>query len=169
MSDSEFNCTPPEVREAADTAVAGIIPVKSRERYEKNFTEYSKWCAVKGVQHTSETVLLGYFAELSKKFKSSTLWSRYSMLRAVINIKQNIDISQYPKLRGFLKRQNTGYKAKKSNVLSEENVRTFLNTAPEEDLVIKVIFILFYYSYQLCMFKLLGCFNSGHIWRMQMR
>lgn len=149
MSDFELTCTPPEVREAADTALDGIIPEKSKERYEKNFSSYIKWCAIKGVQHTSETILLAYFVEMSKESKASTLWSRYSMLRAVLNIKQNIDISQYSKLRAFLKRQNAGYKPKKSNVLSEENISTFLNKAPEEYLVQKVIFLLFN-SYQLC-------------------
>ncbi|KAJ8982084.1 hypothetical protein NQ317_015596 [Molorchus minor] len=112
MSDSEFECTPPEVRVAVERATEGIIPEKSRERYENTYELYSKWCVAKGVQHTSETVLLAYFCEISKQSKASTLWSRYSMLRAVLNFRHNVDISNYAKLKAFLKRKNVGYQAK---------------------------------------------------------
>ncbi|KAJ8986011.1 hypothetical protein NQ317_013895 [Molorchus minor] len=114
MSDSEFECTPPEVRVAAERATEGIIPWKSRERYENTYELYSKWCVAKGVQHTSETVL-AYFCEISKQSKASTLWSRYSMLRAVLNFRHNVDISNYAKLKAFLKRKNVGHQAKKVN------------------------------------------------------
>lgn len=140
MSDSELECTPPELRVAAEKATEGMIPEKSRERYEKTYEAYSKWCEIKGVQHTSETVLLAYFGELSKQNKVSTLWSRYSMLRAVLNIRQNVDISNYAKLRAYLKRQNVGYKAKKSSVLSKADIDHFLNNAPIEYLPQKVTF-----------------------------
>lgn len=141
MSDSEFECTPPEVRVAAERATEGIIPEKSRERYENTYELYSKWCVAKGVQHTSETVLLAYFCEISKQSKASTLWSRYSMLRAVLNFRHNVDISNYAKLKAFLKRQNVGYQAKKSSVFSEADIDTFLNNAPIEYLPQKVILI----------------------------
>ncbi|KAJ8970565.1 hypothetical protein NQ317_019070 [Molorchus minor] len=120
MSDSEFECTPPEVRVAAERATEGIIPEKSRERYENTYELYSKWCVAKGVQHTSETVLLAYFCEISKQSKASTLWSRYSMLRAVLNFRHNVDISNYAKLKAFLKRKNVGYQAKKSKYLPQK-------------------------------------------------
>lgn len=139
MSDSEFECTPPEVRVAAERATEGIIPEKSRERYENTYELYSKWCVAKGVQHTSETVLLAYFCEISKQSKASTLWSRYSMLRAVLNFRHNVDISNYAKLKAFLKRKNVGYQAKKSSVFSEADIDTFLNNAPIEYLPQKVI------------------------------
>ncbi|KAJ8965860.1 hypothetical protein NQ317_009224 [Molorchus minor] len=142
MSDSEFECTPPEVRVAAERATEGIIPEKSRERYENTYELYSKWCVAKGVQHTSETVLLAYFCEISKQSKASTLWSRYSMLRAVLNFRHNVDISNYAKLKAFLKRKNVGYQAKKSSVFSEADIDTFLNNAPIEYLPQKVALII---------------------------
>ncbi|KAJ8963593.1 hypothetical protein NQ317_012695 [Molorchus minor] len=119
MSDSEFECTPPEVRVAAERATEGIIPEKSRERYENTYELYSKWCVAKGVQHTSETVLLAYFCEISKQSKASTLWSRYSMLRAVLNFRHNVDISNYAKLKAFFEKE-------------ESDIDTFLNNAPIE-------------------------------------
>lgn len=141
MSDSEFECTPPEVRVAAERVTEGIIPEKSRERYENTYELYSKWCVAKGVKHTSETVLLAYFCEMSKQSKASTLWSRYSMLRAVLNFRHNVDISNYAKLKAFLKRKNVGYQAKKSGVFSKADIDTFLNNAPIEYLPQKVILI----------------------------
>ncbi|KAJ8977830.1 hypothetical protein NQ317_011914, partial [Molorchus minor] len=131
MSDSEFECTPPEVRVAAERATEGIIPEKSRERYENTYELYSKWCVAKGVQHTSETVLLAYFCEISKQSKASTLWSRYSMLRAVLNFRHNVDI-----------RRMWDIKLKKSSVFSEADIDTFLNNAPIEYLPQKVALII---------------------------
>ncbi|KAJ8941202.1 hypothetical protein NQ317_013184 [Molorchus minor] len=125
MSDSEFECTPPEVRVAAERATEGIIPEKSRERYENTYELYSKWCVAK-----------------ANKSKASTLWSRYSMLRAVLNFRHNVDISNYAKLKAFLKRKNVGYQAKKSSVFSEADIDTFLNNAPIEYLPQKVALII---------------------------
>ncbi|KAJ8965697.1 hypothetical protein NQ317_002028 [Molorchus minor] len=118
-------------------ATEGIIPEKAGRGMKNTYELYSKWCVAKGVQHTSETVLLAYFCEISKQSKASTLWSRYSMLRAVLNFRHNVDISNYAKLKAFLKRKNVGYQAKKST-----DIDTFLNNAPIEYLPQKVALII---------------------------
>ncbi|KAB0795175.1 hypothetical protein PPYR_12014 [Photinus pyralis] len=70
--------------------------------------------------------------ETARVFSPSSLWSLYSMLKATILIKKNIDISRFPKLIAFIKRQNDGYKPKKSKLLTREEMDRFLKEAPND-------------------------------------
>jgi hypothetical protein len=61
------------------------------------------------------------------------------MLRATLIIKQYVDISKYPKLIAFLKKQSVGYEAKQSKTFTKEHIFQFFNTASDEEyLLIKV-------------------------------
>ena len=105
---------PREVSELAKAATSNLLPDKSSERYEKEYVAFMNWCCVKNVTVIKETVVLAYFVEKYSNNKPSTLWCYYSMLKSVLAIKKNIDISKYPKLIAFLKKKSTGYRAKKS-------------------------------------------------------
>ncbi|KAJ8979176.1 hypothetical protein NQ317_018998 [Molorchus minor] len=83
-----------------------------------------------GINNISENVLTAYMKKLSCDIKPSALWTTYSMLKTMINIKNNIDISSYPKLCSFLKLKSTGYKTKKSKILTPEQIKHFLLKAP---------------------------------------
>ncbi|KAJ8976803.1 hypothetical protein NQ317_018462 [Molorchus minor] len=63
----------------------------------------------KNVQVYSENVLLAYFSENAKNYKSSTLWAQYSMVKSCLIIYDNIDISKFPKLRIFEKNRYFNY------------------------------------------------------------
>ncbi|XP_031359091.1 uncharacterized protein LOC116182690 [Photinus pyralis] len=87
--------------------------------------------------------MLAYFEEKQQGFSPSSLWSLYSMLKATILVKKNIDISRFPKLIAFIKRQNDGYKPKKSKVLTREEMDRFLKDAPNDKyLLSKVVLTL---------------------------
>lgn len=78
--------------------------------------------------------------------KSSTLWTHYSILKSTLNIKHQIDLPKYSKLKSLLKRKSEGYKGKKSKVFSPDELKTFINEAPDiKYLMIKVST----YTYQL--------------------
>lgn len=132
-SDSEdcFPCTPPEILEVAQTATLQLLPKKSRDKYEKEYEIFKTWCRQKKVKQVSENVLLAYFSGHAKNMKSSSLWSKYSMLKSTLAIKENVDI-KYPKLIAFLKRQAVGYRPKKSATFTRENINVFLLEAPDE-------------------------------------
>lgn len=140
MSDSEVDdCTPPEIRTAAEKAAENLLPQKSRGRYEKAYKVYKEWCDGKKVQNmNSESVVLAYFSEIAKHKRASTLWSTYSMLRSTLIIKDKVDISKFSKLAAYLKAQNVGYQAKKSSVFTKEDIDRFLKDAPMEFLPQKV-------------------------------
>lgn len=65
------------------------------------------------------------------------------MLKSTIQINENIDISQYKKLLAFLKRQNDTYEAKKSKVLTMENVTMFLKEAPDDKFLLMKVVLIF--------------------------
>lgn len=124
--------TPPEITEAASLATENLLPTKSKSQYERQYKLFMDWRLETKTDSLSEIVLLAYFQNLSTKMKPSSLWAIYSMLRMTINLKNNVDISKYPKLCAFLKRTSNGYKPKKSSVLTPEQIQDFLLSAPDE-------------------------------------
>jgi len=61
------------------------------------------------------------------------------MLKSTINMKHNINIGTYSKLQAFLKRKSTGFKSKKSKILTSSDTKKFIDEAPDiQYLVTKV-------------------------------
>lgn len=120
MSDEENDCmgTPPEIREAAKKITEELLPKKSAEVYQARYNQFKDWAQANNIQAISENVLLGYFSELitEKGYKSSTLWTVYSILRTTLINNDNVNIAHYAKLRSLLKKQTVGYQPKKSKV-----------------------------------------------------
>ncbi|KAJ8979005.1 hypothetical protein NQ317_019641 [Molorchus minor] len=114
------NCESEEIVEAANIAISNLLPTKSRSLYDIAYNRFKKWCAEKNVQVYSENVLLAYFSENAKNYKSSTLWAQYSMVKSCLIIYDNIDISKFPKLIAFFKRTGDGYQAKKIENIDKE-------------------------------------------------
>jgi hypothetical protein len=133
-SDEDLPNTPPEVKEAANLVTLELLPLKSRARYEREYDMFMRWRQEKKIKSFSESVVLGYMSEQAKVQKSS----RYSMLKASLVVKNNVDISKYCKLVAFLKRQSVGYtyKAKKSKIFSREQIFKFLSTAHDEEFLL---------------------------------
>ncbi|KAJ8979072.1 hypothetical protein NQ317_011473 [Molorchus minor] len=67
------NCESEEIVEAANIAISNLLPTKSRSLYDIAYNRFKKWCAEKNIQVYSENVLLAYFSENEKNYKSSTL------------------------------------------------------------------------------------------------
>jgi len=134
-SDSDeicFETTPPEIKKAATNACNNLLPEKSRTKYETTYKKFMDWREQNGSGSFSENTIMAYFARISNDIKPSTLWSVYSMLRSTLSVKHNVDISEYHKLRIFLKRQSTGFKSKKSKTLTPKEINDFIKNAPDE-------------------------------------
>ncbi|KAJ8971930.1 hypothetical protein NQ317_015436 [Molorchus minor] len=109
---------------------SAFFDIDKRAKYPKNYyQENKKTFRLQNVQKPTENALLAYFDEKSKVVCSSTLWAHYSMLKSVINIRENVDISKFPKVLAFFKRKNEGFKQKKSNVLMIEQVALITGVA----------------------------------------
>jgi len=70
------------------------------------------------VRGAEEPVLLAYFAKLAAKYSASSLWPKYSMLRATLELKE-VEIDKYGALIRFIKKKNVGYRAKNQRYLQE--------------------------------------------------
>lgn len=142
MSDSES--LPSDIEEQALKAISGLLPEKSKSKYEMAYAKYEKWCTEKETRSlANEKVLLSYFSSLSKVCKPSSLWAYYSMIRTMISMKHNADISKHTNLIAFLKRNYEGYRAKKSRVLTRIDVTNFLKEADNTQfLFMKVALII---------------------------
>lgn len=131
MSSSEDDL-PKDLAEEAKLVAMYLLPEKSRERYEKEYSVFKKWLEERGVKKISEDATLVYFSQRARELKPSTLWSKYSMLRSVLNVRENIDI-KFPKLVAFLKREASGYAPKKSLTLERDEISRFLAEASDGD------------------------------------
>ncbi|KAG5883572.1 hypothetical protein JTB14_016712 [Gonioctena quinquepunctata] len=76
--------------------------------------------------------------DLSKTIKPNTLWSRFSVLKAIMKIRQNVVIGKFYKLITF-KKQSVDFKPKKAKVFSKDDIAKCMQAAPEDMyLLIKV-------------------------------
>lgn len=89
--------------EGCEKIALNLLPPKFRETYECAYQRFIDWCKEKNIELYSEDVLMVYLSNLANKMKSSPFWSQYSMLWSTLDIKNEIDISKYSKLREFLK------------------------------------------------------------------
>lgn len=127
--DDQENLINKLVQDARNTC----IPEKSKKLYENQYSTFLTWRNALKRKNSSEEILLAYFQEMSQKYKSSTLWSFYSRLKATIALHENIDISKYTELSNFLKRKAKNYLPKKAKTFTDEEIKTFMNTAPENE------------------------------------
>lgn len=75
---------------------------------------------------------------IAGKYKPSTLWTEYSMLRTTIQSKHNIDIS-YKELWAYLQTSSFGYLPQKLSVFELDEMRRFLSEADDKEfLAVKV-------------------------------
>lgn len=123
--------TPPEILIEARNASDSLLPPKSKEKYMIAYDSFIEWKNSKNAQSFSENVFLAYFNELANKYKPSSLWCIYSMLKSTVIIKNDINIKSYANLTAFLKRRSDGYRSRKSKILSSSEVEKFLKEAPD--------------------------------------
>ena len=73
-----------------------------------------------------------YFHELAEKYKSTTLWSTYSMLKTTINNKQNNQNRELQGATSFSEKEKCRLPVKKkSQILTGDQVEKFVNEASD--------------------------------------
>ncbi|CAD6203296.1 GSCOCG00009745001-RA-CDS, partial [Cotesia congregata] len=108
--------------EAAKQISNNLLPEKSKVQYNMCYQEFLFWQRKKKTDSFNENVLLVYFHELLKTLKPPTMWSRWSMLRTTINLRNGIDINNYHNLKVFIKNCAKGCHSKKARVLTLSQV-----------------------------------------------
>ncbi|XP_023311992.1 uncharacterized protein LOC111691272 isoform X1 [Anoplophora glabripennis] len=143
ISDIELPSTPPHISEKAENAVQNILPQKSKKVYEKLYQRFMDWRNTNNISTFSENVLIAYFQELMETMKSSSTWTHYSIIKTLVNINHNINISKYKKLQALLKRKSEGYVGKKAKIYSPEQIKTFIDEAPDERFLFLKVAMIF--------------------------
>lgn len=129
--ENSLDIEPGELSNAEDSTIDLVIPEKSKSRYKQKYIQFVKWQQARKTNELTQEVVLDYFKELAITKTPSTLWSSYSMLRSMIKLKHNLNISQYTKLMAFLKDRGKGYVPEKAKVFTSEMIVKFLETAPD--------------------------------------
>lgn len=93
-SDINMESTPPDILNEAHIAENGLLPPKSRERYLITYNNFEAWKTRRNTQSFSENVLMAYFNELRVKYKPSSMWSIYSMLKTTLKTNNEIDLTK---------------------------------------------------------------------------
>lgn len=135
----------PEEKISREAAIisAGLLPKKSCERYENEYRLFCKWRQQKKIDTVSDDILLVYLSDKAKSMKASTLWSRFSMIKGCLAVKENFNVTNLPKTTAFLKRQSVGYTPKKSKVLTADQVTKFILEAPDEKWLLTKVILTF--------------------------
>lgn len=127
--DEEFSPISPEGKRR--NVANNVLTEKSKKVYEKLYKQFMDWRNAKNISSFTENDLLAYFHELQQKMKPSSLWTHCSVIKSVLNVRHNVDISGYRKLYALLKQKSAGYIAKKSKTFSPDQIKRFLDEAPD--------------------------------------
>lgn len=157
MSSTEYNSSESEsdedairdINEEAQDIISNLLPAKSSERYKICYNEFMQWRNKNKLETFSEETFLVYFKELSKTKKPSTLWSCWSMLRSVMNINHNININCYQRLKALMKMQSKGYQPKKAKIFTWNEIKKFIDQAPDEIYLAVKVSIIHPFRYQI--------------------
>lgn len=120
-----------DILREAELASLNLLPIKSKEKYDKEFKRFNDWRQAKGIRGVDENIILAYFANLRKNFKISSLWSKYSMVRSTLSLYEGVDISKFSKVIAYLKAEGRTYTPKKAKVFEKNDIEKFLTDAPD--------------------------------------
>lgn len=108
------------------------LPEKSQKKYNLALKNFMNWRKKKHIDALDENTFMAYFIKLSRTYKSSSLWTTYSMLRRTIKISHNINLEEYSKLREYLKNMSEGQHVKKTKHFTSDEINRFIDEAPDQ-------------------------------------
>ncbi|KAJ8673825.1 hypothetical protein QAD02_005087 [Eretmocerus hayati] len=130
---------PREISSAAEEAQENTFPSRSKGYYEKVYEDFVNWKKSKKTRVTNEVVLLAYFNELAKEYAASTMYNKHSILKIMIQRREEINIGNYIKLDKFLKAQNVGFEPTKAAALTTEEMGHFINKADDREFLFEKV------------------------------
>ncbi len=113
-----------------DAILGNLVPAKSKLSYDKAWTLFKEHCQLQPGELPKEEHVMGYFDFLhrEKKYKSSTLWSTFSMLNHCHQLEfGGLKLQdKFPRVKIQLKCYNAGYERKVAKVFEKSQIDTFL-------------------------------------------
>lgn len=108
------------------------LPRRSKEKYLQTYQNFMTWKEGRKKDSLVEDVFIEYFTELAGKFKPSSLWAQFSMLKSTMLLYNKIDMSSYRVLLAFLSKNAEGYQCRKTHVFTSKQIETFLVQASDD-------------------------------------
>ena len=105
-----------------------LLPPKSIVRYNQIYDEFKRWTEFNKIELTTINENILFFDGLMKKLKPTTVWGQWTMLKTTLNLRHGIKINEFEKFKSLLKNHSKGYKPKKAQLLTWEQVQQFLNS-----------------------------------------
>ena len=102
------------------------FPVKSKAVYLAAYKDFESYLKSKNMWVAdvcpSELGMLSYFHHLktSKRFVSTSIWSQYSRINAVLKRRFGVGMKQYPRIQDLLKSFEAGHRVKKSSIFTPQ-------------------------------------------------
>jgi hypothetical protein len=118
--------TSPELKNIADCAVSNLIPEKSKRQYDKCYNDFKERCNKNNVKTVSENVVLAYLMEKSKTEK-------FNFMEHIFNVEAHAEHSgwhwcyEVSEMGTFFEKKSVGYQAKKSKVLTRDQINLLYN------------------------------------------
>ncbi|CAG5102678.1 Protein of unknown function [Cotesia congregata] len=131
-------------KEAKVIVQSETLPKKSADRYMQNYNAYKNWKEKNknSLSTSEENNLIVYFKDLKKRLSPLTLWSAWSMLKKTLNTNDDIQINNFLNLKSMIKQNAKGHRPKKSFILTWEQIKKFIDEAPDSEyLAVKVVLI----------------------------
>jgi hypothetical protein len=105
--------------------MATTYPAKSRKIYLASYVQFENYLKKKGADpnvEPSELSILNYFHHLrnDKKWASTTLWSHFSRVNAVMKRTWGFSMTKYPRVPDLLKGYEGSHRVKKACVFSPQ-------------------------------------------------
>ncbi|KAJ3651496.1 hypothetical protein Zmor_017531 [Zophobas morio] len=104
---------------------------------------FQDWKSKNRIKEVTEDVILAFLDMRSQKLSPCSLWPEYSMLKATLKSKENIDIEKFGAVISYIKKLNVGYRGKKYNVLTREEIKTFLQEADDGEYLFEKFALIF--------------------------
>ncbi|KAJ3659618.1 hypothetical protein Zmor_011298 [Zophobas morio] len=99
---------PEEIAKKGKELRSNLLPLKSKNAYEKVYVSFQDWKNKNRIKEVTEDVILAFLDMRSQKLSPCSLWPEYSMLKATLKAKENIDIEKFEEIKTFLQEADDG-------------------------------------------------------------
>lgn len=127
-----------DIHKEAEDVLRNLGPKVSNDQYEKGFDKFWEWRTKRGVDENelpNEDQIIVFIKNRQElyNYKPSSIKPMISMLKSQILKRFGFDISNYHKLKLYVKELSEGYETTKAEVFSEAEWAKFITEAPDRE------------------------------------
>lgn len=117
---------------SVDSQIGAMIPSRSRGIYEKTFKAFM--ATITGNRVPTERDVFDYIHGLSQELSYKTLWTRFSIIKSMIDVHHQGNSNNYARVTAYLKRrEDEGEPVKKAKIFTTDDIQRLLKHVPDDD------------------------------------